>query len=58
MSEDRKKESSESGRGPLVDVAQALSDVARSLEACELDTIAQRYRWVHSTFRPPRCRSR
>ena len=33
MSEDRKKEPSESGRDPLVDVAQALSDVARSLEA-------------------------
>jgi GAF domain-containing protein len=33
MSEDRKKEPSESRRGPLVDVAQALSDVARSLEA-------------------------
>jgi GAF domain-containing protein len=31
--EDQQKEPSELGRGPLVDVAQALSDVARSLEA-------------------------
>jgi GAF domain-containing protein len=33
MPEDHQKEPPELGRGPLVDVAQALSDVARSLEA-------------------------
>jgi GAF domain-containing protein len=33
MPEDQQKEPSELGHGPLVDVAQALSDVARSLEA-------------------------
>src|SRR5271168_165609 len=33
MPEDQQKEPSELGRGQLVDVAQALSDVARSLEA-------------------------
>jgi hypothetical protein len=32
MPEDQQKEPSELGPGPLVDVAQALSDVARSLE--------------------------
>lgn len=33
MPADQQKEPAELGRGPLVDVAQALSDVARSLEA-------------------------
>ncbi|MDT5322829.1 MAG: hypothetical protein QOD88_5351 [Mycobacterium sp.] len=33
MPEDQQKEPSELGHGPLVDVAQALNDVARSLEA-------------------------